>query len=31
LDNADQMGEGWSDWIALMQIKPEILVVIKEE
>jgi hypothetical protein len=22
-DNADQMGEGWSDWIALMmQIKP---------
>jgi hypothetical protein len=23
LDNADQMGEGWSDWIALMmQIKP---------
>jgi hypothetical protein len=23
LDNADQMGESWSDWIALMiQIKP---------
>jgi hypothetical protein len=22
LNNADQMGEGWSDWIALIQIKP---------